>query len=610
MWYKFYLALILANTSLLLQTGVKQAVAQPNQIITGQQYLAFNQTHKVIYLRQLIAGQKNLVLACAPDLTIEEIAAYVSQWLQKNPLNLNRPANLAFTQAIKDRCQQQTKEKNSESTVTPFTIEHEKIKLIGPLQGSYPPLNTAFFKQESIVPDLPLLGTSINYSFASLPQKERQNCLTKRSWFYCRELIDSSIVKQEETEITLSFFEHNSNKAKSLGDIITVSSPFATTLSSFVVATNSELEDDSAEPSTKLTEDNQVSSVTLTYPRIEGVLKVGLFNINIFEATSKENEFNDLFPDIILNSNLFLTKEVYFNTAVRFFPAVFPPEPRRDRFFEDLTLRLGALNFNYETDNFYLGLGKGTTLFSMAFRSAPGIFGRDIAESDIRVPVRIGITTGGEFDGGSLGNYALTGSAFFLDTSVLNEPFFTNFGRPRLANGGPSNTETLESFLVALDGTNFKVLPSLRTHVAFMRQKVNRLQPPGANLAVPNAFLADEYRTVVAAQCPIQVSEDITLTPLIEYARFWNASGIKNQYRDYLTTSVQFLKGNWNLALASTLWLIDNPVGNDFSNLQFQVSGGYLFDNALSFDVGYRFLEIENEGTHAIGLWLNYSLGL
>ena len=223
--------------------------------------------------------------------------------------------------------------------------------------------------------------------------------------------------------------------------------------------------------------------------------------------------------------------------------------------------------------------------------------------------MRVGIATSGKFDAGSFGNYALSGGAFFLDTSVLNEPFFTDFGRPRLENGGPSNTESLESFFISLDGSNFEALPGLRTHVAFMRQKVDRLKPPGSPFRLPDELIDDEYRFVAAAQWPLNVSEDITVTPLIEYARFWNASGIKNQYRDYLTTSVQLFKGNWNTAIASTLWFIDNPLGKDSTNLQFQVSGGYLFDVGLGVDVGYRFLEIEKEGTHAVGIWLKYTFG-
>ena len=91
-------------------------------------------------------------------------------------------------------------------------------------------------------------------------------------------------------------------------------------------------------------------------------------------------------------------KEVYSNTAWRLLAAVFPPNPKRDSYFDDQTLRLGALNQYYETERFYVCLGKGTTFFSTALRSASGIWGRDVAEWDIRLPVRVGIATTGKFN--------------------------------------------------------------------------------------------------------------------------------------------------------------------------------------------------------------------
>lgn len=145
MRHKLSLAAVITSTWLFSVTGVKHTLAQPNTIITGQEYLAFNQTHQVIFLRQLISGQRNLVSACAPDLTVEEIAAYLSQWLQKNPLNLNRPANLAFTQALTDRCQQQTREETQESPENTPSGEDEDRKQGLTLSDSQLPLISSYY---------------------------------------------------------------------------------------------------------------------------------------------------------------------------------------------------------------------------------------------------------------------------------------------------------------------------------------------------------------------------------------------------------------------------------------------------------------------------------
>ena len=520
--------------------------AQPNTILTGQEYLAFNQTHQVIFISRLVGGQSRLVEACASDLTVEEIADYLGVWLRQNPLNLNRPANLAFTQSLTDRCRQ---------------IQEQEDESATPVEGG---------------------------SSTSSDEPEGQPTESSVAPVYSGDLLAST----------------------ASGDLIA-----STSMPVEVAIERSEGEEASETPLDAEAETTDEPEPVNLYPRLDGVVKFGFFFTEIFQASSSENEYRELFSDTILNANFFITEEFYFNTAWRFLPAVFPPNPRRDRYFEDQALRLGALNFNFENDRFFIGAGKGTTFFSLAFRAAPGIWGRDVAERDIRVPARVGIASSIKFDAESAGNYVLSGGTFFLDTSVLNEPFFTDFGRPRLENGGPSNTESLESFFVTLDASNFEALPNLRTHLGFMRQKVNRLNPPGSPIAIPRSRLDDEYRTVLAAQWPISVSEDLRITPLVEYARFWNGSGIRNQYRDYLTTSVQLFQGNWNVALASTLWFIDNPNAADSTNIQFQVSGGYLFENGISLDAGYRFLEVDgilggrNEGTHAVGLWFNYILG-
>ena len=545
---------LIVTTWVFFLAGVNTVKAQRTTVVTGHEYLSFNQTYQLIYLRQIISGRVgSLVEDCASDLTQTELTVSLSQWLRENPRNLNLPANLALTRFLIARC----KEK-----VLP--------------------------SDELTLPDKSSLDESI---FSLSPAKNEQQLTWK---------VKDEKLTNDNLEYTSNIFSPKFTVA------IASNSLFGSTVGQFEDDIDEQKEHSSPE---QPAEDSGEEESQPGFPLLQGVLKLQILNFNIFEATSSENKLNDLFTDNILNTNLFVNDEIYFNAAWRFLPSVFPPNPRRDRYFEDNFLITGALNLNYETDNFYLAIGKGTTNFSVAFRSAPGVFGRDVAERDIRVPVRVGISVGGTFDAGSAGNYSLTGTAFFLDTSFLNKPIFRAADPPRVENGGPSNTESLESFLISLDATNFEALPGLSTHIAFMRQKVDRIKPPGSPIPLPNELIDDEYRFVAAALWPIKVNEDLQVTPLIEYARFWNGSGIKNQYRDYLTTSVQIFTGKWNTAIASTIWFIDNPNGPNANNIQFQVSGGYLFDIGLGVDLGYRFLEVENEGTHTLGLWLNYTFG-
>lgn len=558
---QFSIVVFSAGILLLFPFSFKSVKAQRNTVISGQEFLAFNQTHQVIFLRSLINSQRQLIEACASNLTEEELVNFLSQWLRNHPQNLSRPAHLAFTQALSDRCRENNTSSTQESSSDLSIVE----------------------------PDFPEIS------------RETQ-----------RESFEKSIINKTKNNfdsLPSLFFTETAKPAQLLGEPITIKDFSKNKLRTKFRESTEELNPISE--ANFLSESDPASS-EVAFPFIEGVLKIDLLYFNLLESTIRNNEFSDLFTDTVLNANLFVTEEIYFNTAWRFQPAIFPPRRRISRYFEDHALRLGALNVNYETSDFYIGLGKGTTFFSMAFRSAPGIWGRDIAERDIRVPVRVGLATSGTIRTGATGNHALSGGTFFLDTSVLNEPFFTTLGRPRLRNGGPSNTRTPESFFIALDSTDIEALPGLRTHAAFMRQQVNRIQPRGASEPLPRELIDDEYRMALAAQWPLKVNEDITVTPLIEYAQIWNASGLRNVQRRYLTTTLQVFQGNWNWALASTLWWVDNrdnPRSEDFTNLQFQVSGGYTFENGVGIDIGYRFLELDKEGTHTFGVWLNYLIG-
>ena len=106
MKFNYFLTAAIIGLWLIPLTGEKHALAQPNTIITDREYLAFNRTHQAIYLNRLIPGSRNLVSACASELSVDEIAAYLSEWMRANPLSLNRPANLAFSQALTARCRQ------------------------------------------------------------------------------------------------------------------------------------------------------------------------------------------------------------------------------------------------------------------------------------------------------------------------------------------------------------------------------------------------------------------------------------------------------------------------------------------------------------------------
>lgn len=285
------------------------------------------------------------------------------------------------------------------------------------------------------------------------------------------------------------------------------------------------------------------------------------------------------------------------------------PDPGEDCYFCQHGFFVEALSLKWEEDRYYLIGGKFGPNFAIAWDAAAGVYGTDISEDDIELAERIGLGGGFTFvQDDDLGSHTLSGSIFFADTSILSESFGTNRGRFEVDDGGPSNTESLESFAVAIDGEEFAALPGFRYHIGGVRQKVDTIVDEDGNV-LPGNEIDDEYRFAVAGEWAIEADSDTIFTPLLEYVRFWNAEGTKDENRDYLTASALLEYQNWNMALAYTGKFVENPDGTDRTDYALQVSGGYAFDFGMTADIGYKYDRAEGIDSHIFGVLLVYELG-
>ncbi len=90
--------------SLLLVVEAMPAGARRGDSLTAQQYLATNAAKQRIFVSRQMNAQKKLVAECTPGMTAEAFAAYLAEWIEARPQYLNRPAQLAFTLALADKC--------------------------------------------------------------------------------------------------------------------------------------------------------------------------------------------------------------------------------------------------------------------------------------------------------------------------------------------------------------------------------------------------------------------------------------------------------------------------------------------------------------------------
>lgn len=330
-----------------------------------------------------------------------------------------------------------------------------------------------------------------------------------------------------------------------------------------------------------------------TPPFIEGEILFELQNDYAFDSDDPSAEINDLFTTIEGAFAVNLT-EVFSVQSLFVLEPVRDPRPFDDRFFGDHGLFVEELYGQAQFDHFRIFAGKFDASFGTAWDKAPGIYGVDFAE-DYELVERIG--GGFSVSAGQtlLGDVAFTGSVFFADISGLSESAITNRGRNRKSLGGASNTNSLESFSITLDGENVPGLPGVVYHVGYRHQ------------AAGTGDAGDEDGFVAGLQKAFELGNDLVLETIVEGVYLDQAFGGPDDVI-YFTAGGALISGPWNLSTSFTLRDTDVVGGADLHDRLFQVSGGYTFSNGLTADVGYRYSREARVETHIFGVLMTYVL--
>lgn len=348
----------------------------------------------------------------------------------------------------------------------------------------------------------------------------------------------------------------------------------------------------------------------LSFPRVDGEIVIELQNDYNYEAPNKDDEFNNLVSTIEGDFNVFFhedTPGLFLNVHVTW-EEVNDNFDGDDRYFKSQGGFIENLSLNYEADWWSLIAGKFGPNFSIAYDAAPGIYGTDLAEDDIELAERWGLGGSVTYDAGPFGAHALSGSTFFLDNSILSgSAIYTSRTRVKTNQGGPSNTESLESFALAIDGADISVMPGFNYQIGFAHQDVNRVVDEDGNI-VPSSDTEDEQRVVVAGQWAIAATDEITVTPLLEWVRFWNGGGSDGEDRNYLTGALSVEWRGFSLAGSTTQRWTDPDGGDDFNDYLWSINAGYLFDFGLQLDVSYRFEDDDGRDFRTLGGMASYVL--
>ncbi len=328
------------------------------------------------------------------------------------------------------------------------------------------------------------------------------------------------------------------------------------------------------------------------YPRLSGEVAIEIQNDLTFASDDAGAEINDLFTKVEPAIVLDLMDGLSIQSGLVLEP-VAAPEPGENRVFGDQGLFVEVLTLNFEQDDFAVYGGKFGPNFGIAWDAAPGIYGTDTAE-DYEVSERIGLGGSIAFGGERLGRHTLSASAFFLDTSVLADSWPRGRGNTSRSDGGPSNTGTLDSFAVALDG-EIAVAPGLAYHLAFIDQA------RGAGGAGRERGLA------AALSYEAELGDDVTVAPLFEYVRLENLGNATGANRTYVTAAAAFGWRQWSAVAAYTGRFSTGPAGTaDQDDFQVQLSLGYTFDSGIAVELGWKHARDAAIDSHTVGLLLSY----
>lgn len=184
----------------------------------------------------------------------------------------------------------------------------------------------------------------------------------------------------------------------------------------------------------------------------------------------------------------------------------------------------------------------------------------------------------------------LTGNAFALDTTKLSDSIFTSRGHTRRSDGGVSNTESLESFSVTLDGSEIPDLADVRYHFGYRFQKRGRGPDD----------VADEHGLVAGLHGARQMN-GAKLECVGEVVYLDNAEGTRDELWYYtLGTGVSFARYNLAVSYTGRPRIVEG--GPDLDDRQIQVSAGVEVFDGWAADLGYKFHVEDGGDNHAVGL--------
>ena len=259
------------------------------------------------------------------------------------------------------------------------------------------------------------------------------------------------------------------------------------------------------------------------------------------------------------------------------------------------------LHFEYGPAHFYAG--KFTAAVGQDPGDFPGIM-TYLTIEEYEIADRLGLGLAYTMESESIGSHEVNLSAFYADTSFLADTLITSGGHNSRDDGGLGNTESLDSYSLALSGGDFPALSGLSYQIAYAHQAEGWADKRDEE----NPRSTNESRYYLSLVYGHKFNDDWNAKLITEYVDIDDFDGADGYDREYTTLGLGLDYRSWNFsAVLTDVDNSDSLEDVDDSDV-FQASAAYSFSNGISVGAGWQRVDLEGEEYDRLGLMLDYEI--
>jgi hypothetical protein len=276
-----------------------------------------------------------------------------------------------------------------------------------------------------------------------------------------------------------------------------------------------------------------------------------------------------------------------------------------NEFFKNMGVTINDLNYLYTAEKYWFRIGKYQIPFGQASNVAPGLYTGDVV-GDYDFDGYIGGVFAYRINAGELGIFQPTVGTHFVDTTLLSKTYFQGGVRTKESDGGPANTESLESYSLVLDWSAIPSFYNLQMQAGYIFNAKGEGDEKSEDAYTVSAqyFFTPSSNNLLGPQLS---GHFFAIVPFVEYVKFDNKDGVAGAKETYLTTSLTANYGQWSLGLTRTEIDASGTGGGGPDDYLNELSVQYTFIDLISLQVGVGNMRTDGDKAKVFGFNIDYA---